>query len=97
MKAARSGNPEKKEPALLDAIRAVGELLAAEGEAVGIVVVGGAALVLGGTVSRLTEDVDIIAAVGSCKTRFHPASQVRLTGPGQGVSDTPPPGEILRV
>ncbi len=37
-------------------------MLAAEGETVGIVVVGGAALILGGTVSQLTEDVDIIAA-----------------------------------
>lgn len=64
MKAARAGNPEKKGPALLDAIRAVGDLLAAEGETVGIVV-GGAALILGGIVSRLTEDVDIIAAARS--------------------------------
>jgi hypothetical protein len=65
MKAIRSGNPGKKGPALLDAIRAVGELLAAEGETAGIVVVGGAALILGGTVYRLTEDVDIIAAARS--------------------------------
>ena len=46
MKAAMSGNPKKKGPALLDAIRAVGELLAAEGEIVGIVVVVGAELFL---------------------------------------------------
>jgi hypothetical protein len=65
MKAARSGNPGRRGPALLDAIRAVGDLLAAEGETAGIVVGGGAALILGGTVSRVTENVDIIAAARS--------------------------------
>jgi len=57
--------PYKDDPALVNAIRAVGDLLAAEGETVGIVVVGGAALILGGLVTRLTEDVDIIAAARS--------------------------------
>jgi hypothetical protein len=59
------GTPHRHDPALLNAIRAVGELLAAEGETVRIVVVGGAALILGGLVTRLTEDVNIIAAVRS--------------------------------
>ena len=59
------GHPLKNDPALLNALRAVGELLAAEGETVGIVVVGGAAMILGGLVTRLTEDVDIIAAARS--------------------------------
>jgi hypothetical protein len=65
MRAAGVGESRKERPSLLDAIRAVGDLLAAEGETVGIVVVGGAALILGGTVSRLTEDVDIIAVARS--------------------------------
>jgi hypothetical protein len=47
VRAAISGNPEKKGPVLLDAIRAVGDVLAAEGEPVGIVI-GGASLILGG-------------------------------------------------
>jgi len=46
---------------LVDALRAVGELLAAEGERIGIAVVGGAAMVLGKHAARLTEDVEIIA------------------------------------
>ena len=41
------------------------EALAAEGETVRIVVVGGTALILRGVVSRLTEDVDILAVVRS--------------------------------
>lgn len=65
MRSTESGNPGRKGAALLDVIRAVGDLLAAEGETVGVVVVGGAALILGGIVSRLTEDVDIIAAARS--------------------------------
>jgi hypothetical protein len=43
------------------ALTRVGELLAAEGEAYAIVVVGGAALNLLGIVSRATSDVDILA------------------------------------
>jgi len=58
----RDREPDENEPALLRAIRAVGDLLGAEGESVGIVVVGGAAMMLGGLVTRVTEDVDIIAA-----------------------------------
>ena len=48
-------------PTILQALKAVGELLAGEGEAAGIVVVGGTALILQGFVERLTEDVDVIA------------------------------------
>ena len=48
-------------PTILQALKAVGELLAAEGEAAGIVIVGGTALILQGFVERLTEDVDVIA------------------------------------
>lgn len=87
MKADRSGNAGKKGPALLDAIRAVGELLAAEGENVGIVVVGGAALILGGTVSRLTEDVDIIAAARS----WHKGVPASISRPD------PLPASLLRA
>ncbi|MGA2819146.1 MAG: DUF6036 family nucleotidyltransferase [Anaerolineales bacterium] len=65
MKQLGDRQPHKNDPAVLNAIRAVGELLAAEGETVGIVVVGGAAMILGGLVTRLTEDVDIIAAARS--------------------------------
>ena len=43
------------------ALRAVGELLAAEGERIRIVVVGGAAMNLRGWVHRTTSDVDVIA------------------------------------
>ena len=41
---------------------AVGDLLDADGERVGIVVVGGASLNLLGLVQRTTSDVDVIAA-----------------------------------
>jgi hypothetical protein len=43
------------------AIDAVGELLARDGETAGIVIVGGAAMILQGWAARLTEDVDVIA------------------------------------
>jgi hypothetical protein len=43
------------------ALRAVGELIASEGEWFGIVVVGGAAMNLLGIVRRTTSDVDVIA------------------------------------
>ena len=62
--------PYKDDPALVNATRAVVDLLAAEGETAGIVVVGGAALILGGLVTRLTEDVDIIAAARSWRKGF---------------------------
>jgi hypothetical protein len=57
--------PTAQGPSIVDAIRAVGDLLAEEGESVAIVVVGGAAMILRGVVSRLTEDVDIIATAHS--------------------------------
>lgn len=57
--------PAAQGSSIVDAIRAVGELLAAEGESVAVVVVGGAAMILQGVVSRLTEDVDIIATAHS--------------------------------
>lgn len=43
------------------ALSAVGDLLAADGEEVRVVVVGGAALNLLGTIERATRDVDVIA------------------------------------
>jgi hypothetical protein len=43
------------------ALQAVGELLAAEGHTIGIVIVGGAALNLLGIVERTTRDVDVLA------------------------------------
>lgn len=43
------------------ALSAVGDLLAADGEDVRVVVVGGAALSLLGTIERATRDVDVIA------------------------------------
>jgi hypothetical protein len=42
-------------------LQAVGELLAAEGHTIGIVIVGGAALNLLGVVERTTRDVDVLA------------------------------------
>ncbi|NND01487.1 MAG: hypothetical protein HKN91_01750 [Acidimicrobiia bacterium] len=42
-------------------LRAVGDLLAAEREQAGVVVVGGAALAIRGFVDRVTKDVDVIA------------------------------------
>jgi hypothetical protein len=72
------------------AIRALGELLAAQGDAAGIIVVGGAAMILGGIATRLREDVDIIAVasgvwdeeVGALSTlvaqMFYPPSQTQL-------------------
>lgn len=47
-------NPER-------ALRAVGELLAYEGEEASIVVIGGSALILLGIVERATTDVDVVA------------------------------------
>jgi hypothetical protein len=44
-----------------NALQAVGDLLAADGHRLGIVVIGGAALSLLGVVDRATRDVDIVA------------------------------------
>jgi hypothetical protein len=80
-------SPGKKEPVLLKAIRAVGELLTGEGETVGIVVVGGAAMILGGHATRLTEDVDIIAT----------ASSWRKGAPRKIAAPDPLPASLLRA
>jgi hypothetical protein len=53
-----------REPNIIDAIKALGEILASQGEKVAVVVVGGTALILQGFVERTTKDVDIIA-IGS--------------------------------
>ncbi|MDF1500776.1 MAG: DUF6036 family nucleotidyltransferase [Anaerolineales bacterium] len=45
----------------LRALHSLGELLAAEGEKIAIVAVGGYALILQGIVQRATQDIDIIA------------------------------------
>ncbi|GAB5521221.1 MAG: hypothetical protein RhofKO_34720 [Rhodothermales bacterium] len=61
---------------LTDALRAVGELLHAEGTREAIVVVGGASLSLLGLVSRTTQDVDVIARLqqpgGDAQVLVHP-------------------------
>jgi hypothetical protein len=56
-------------------LQAVGELLAAESEFIGIVIVGGASLNLLGLVPRTTQDVDVIAYVNS---RDNPQSSFLL-------------------
>lgn len=53
---------------LESALRAVGELLAAEDEHIAIVVVGGATLSLLGVVQRATSDVDVIARASRAPT-----------------------------
>lgn len=56
-------------PSLNRALTAVGQLLAARGERVAIVIVGGAALNLLGYVRRPTQDVDVLAlASGKVRT-----------------------------
>jgi len=52
-------------PGIERGLSAVGELLAAEGVEIGIVVVGGVALNLLGIVKRTTTDVDVLAIVPS--------------------------------
>jgi hypothetical protein len=54
---------------LPEALAAVGALLAAEGDQVMIVVVGGASLNLLGLVERTTQDVDVIAPASSATAR----------------------------
>jgi hypothetical protein len=78
---------DTRDPSIVDAIRAVGELLAEEGETVAIVIVGGAAMILKGFVQRLTEDVDIIAV-----------AQPSNTGNPTGVAPPDPlPASLLRA
>ena len=55
MKNRSRGIGQGTRPGIVEALGAVGELLAAEGEMVRIVVVGGTALILRGLVSRLTD------------------------------------------
>lgn len=60
-------------PDIERALRAVGELLEAEQERIGIVVLGGAALNLLGVVKRATHDVDLVA-LGTPPHGTEPAS-----------------------
>jgi hypothetical protein len=48
-------------PNLISALRALGEILASQGEYAAVVVVGGTALIMQGLVTRVTRDVDVIA------------------------------------
>ena len=48
-------------PDMIAALRAVGEILASQGEHAAVVVVGGTALIMQGFVARATRDVDVIA------------------------------------
>src|SRR5438105_1647686 len=57
---------------LPDALAAVGALVAAEGDQVTIVVVGGASLNLLGLVERTTQDVDVIARMGNATGELIP-------------------------
>jgi hypothetical protein len=52
---------DAQSPAVIAALRALGELLASQGESAAVVVVGGTALILQGFVARVTSDVDVIA------------------------------------
>ncbi len=48
-------------PNITAALRALGEILASQGEHAAVVVVGGTALIMQGFVERATRDVDVIA------------------------------------
>ncbi len=48
-------------PNLISALRALGEILASQGEYAAVAVVGGTALIMQGLVTRVTRDVDVIA------------------------------------
>lgn len=76
---------------LEEVLQAVGDLLKAQGEDVGIVVVGGASLNLMGFVLRTTNDVDIIATVQPGATggdiQLHPPPEP-LPDPLQRAIDT---------
>ena len=63
---------------LVEALEAVGDLLADANVAYGIVVVGGASLNLLGLVTRATNDVDVIATVANLQAR-----PLELTEPPQ--------------
>jgi hypothetical protein len=50
-----------RDPGVIVALRALGEILESQGESAAIVVVGGAALIIQGYVERATRDIDVIA------------------------------------
>jgi hypothetical protein len=50
-------------PNIIAALRALGEILASQGEHAAVVVVGGTALIMQGFVTRVTRDVDVIAII----------------------------------
>jgi hypothetical protein len=52
---------DPREPSIVTAVKALGEILASQGERAAIVIVGGAALIIQGLVERATRDIDIIA------------------------------------
>ncbi|WP_157621532.1 DUF6036 family nucleotidyltransferase [Salisaeta longa] len=72
---------------LEDLLTAVGDLLEAEGERMGIVVVGGASLSLLGLVKRTTSDVDVIAAATPDPSGPDSSGEETLTPP----DPLPPP------
>jgi hypothetical protein len=61
----KAAMPDKPIAMIEQALTAVGQLLAAEGVEVGVVVVGGTALNLLGVVERTTDDVDVLALLQS--------------------------------
>lgn len=62
---------------LSEAIDAVGEILASQGESVAVVIVGGTAMIVQGFVERVTSDVDIIAIARS----INPGTQRTIESP----------------
>jgi hypothetical protein len=50
-----------RDPSIVTAVKALGEILASQNERAAIVIVGGAALIIQGLVVRATRDIDIIA------------------------------------
>jgi hypothetical protein len=61
-------------PDIEHALRALGDLLAADGQRIGVVLLGGAALNLLGVIERVTRDVDVLALA-------HGGRESRLTRP----------------
>jgi hypothetical protein len=76
---------------LEEVLRAVGDLLGAEGEVVAIVVVGGASLSLLGLVPRTTSDVDVLARAEPAGEAGDPAGASVLVPP------EPLPGALTRA
>ena len=52
---------QNRVPNIIAALRAMGEILASQGQHAAVVVVGGTALIVQGFVTRTTRDVDVIA------------------------------------